>query len=444
MARRLITVFEYDSATFDEPLSTTDIKALNTAIEDLSRHSHGEVLAPLYNKMGQLVGVSARQFVGVIQVSRSLTIQVLPKMSASADKTTASTESIQNLLFMLAYCGKLHTPHTSASQLKTFRGDFYEVLIYLFASSLLQEIRGSLHHEYVAFEQNLPYLRGKLLFSQHILANSAAEDKFYVSSDEFTPDNKLNQVFKYVAETLLTLTQDRQNKQLLGELHLMFDEVSWRPCSFADANSIHLSRLNSRFGPALELAKLFLSSRSLQLQADTFTSMTFLINMNTLFEEFVAQLLKRYCPPDLQVFPQGPRRHLVTALGPPDEIPQPTKRFELRPDISLLRGQEVEQIIDTKYKILNEEERKLGISQADLYQMYAYANKYHTSQITLLYPKRSGQEVPETIYTLDESCKVRIATINLQRNLKGSLSTIAADLLESLNLTNYLKSATYN
>ena len=43
--------------------------------------------------------------------------------------------------------------------------------------------------------------------------------------------------------------------------------------------------------------------------------------------------------------------------------------------------------MDTKWKSLIDNERKnYGISQADMYQMYAYSKKYGTSEIWLLYP----------------------------------------------------------
>jgi 5-methylcytosine-specific restriction enzyme subunit McrC len=46
--------------------------------------------------------------------------------------------------------------------------------------------------------------------------------------------------------------------------------------------------------------------------------------------------------------------------------------------------------MDTKWKSLVEKPRiNYGISQADMYQMYAYAKKYEISEIWLLYPVNS-------------------------------------------------------
>ena len=44
-------------------------------------------------------------------------------------------------------------------------------------------------------------------------------------------------------------------------------------------------------------------------------------------------------------------------------------------------------ILDTKWKsLINNEKNNYGISQQDMYQMYAYSKKYDTSEIWLLYP----------------------------------------------------------
>lgn len=61
--------------------------------------------------------------------------------------------------------------------------------------------------------------------------------------------------------------------------------------------------------------------------------------------------------------------------------------FALRPDIVATRPDGHKIIMDKKWKRLNSNpEANYGISQADMYQMFAYAKKYNTSDIWLLYP----------------------------------------------------------
>ena len=66
------------------------------------------------------------------------------------------------------------------------------------------------------------------------------------------------------------------------------------------------------------------------------------------------------------------------------------RKFRLRPDLVVRRdsaGTHPVVIMDTKWKRLNcSSSSNYGISQNDMYQMYAYSKKYNTSDIWLIYP----------------------------------------------------------
>ena len=65
---------------------------------------------------------------------------------------------------------------------------------------------------------------------------------------------------------------------------------------------------------------------------------------------------------------------------------EPRRQFSLRPDIVIRKNDRVV-VLDTKWKSLCDNEAKnYGISQSDMYQMYAYSKKYQTSEIWLIYP----------------------------------------------------------
>ena len=65
------------------------------------------------------------------------------------------------------------------------------------------------------------------------------------------------------------------------------------------------------------------------------------------------------------------------------------EKFSLRPDIVITRDVGSRIILDTKWKELNDNPSKnYGISQADMYQMFAYAERFETPDIWLLYPAK--------------------------------------------------------
>ena len=432
-----ISLFEYSNHTFDEPLTQRQSIALNRRCHDINTHAGRDVLTVRHNTVNQIVGLRSYQYVGVLQIDNSLTIQILPKMYESDGEQDATTQSIQNLLYMLNYCGKLVNPHDSSAHLRRFQGDFYEVLIHLYASSLLHEMRNSLHHEYVTMDQNLPYLRGKLLFNQHLLRNSVSQNRFFITTDEFLEDNPLNRVFAYASKQLLSATRNVKNRQLLLELDHILADVTPTKITYEYADSIKINRLNQRFAPSLELAKLFLSGSTLQLSSARFPTATFFIDMNSLFEDYIAKLVKQLAAPDQLVYTQGPREHLVVGSRSADSSDiVKNQMFQMKPDITIgsLETNAYSHIIDTKYKILEPTERKLGVSQSDMYQMYAYSRKYNVRDITLLYPELPDQPIDSTSHVLDDECTVHIRSVNLSRDLRSSVQEIRSELSEIFNI----------
>ena len=111
----------------------------------------------------------------------------------------------------------------------------------------------------------------------------------------------------------------------------------------------------------------------------------------------------------------------------------------MKPDVVGIRGSKVEWILDTKWKQLSIDDAKEGVSQADLYQMYAYASCYDCSDVVLLYPyhkELGGNAGVSGHYLLnpwladvngEKFKRVRIATIDL-----ADLRTVTRQLKEIL------------
>ena len=432
--KQLTSLYEYSTHRFEIPLTDELALLLSRKCEELKKHFKSTILEPVHDVKSRVVGVRSFQFVGVLQIAPSFSIQILPKMSNSTDDESAWQSSIQNLLYMMQYSGKLMTSQKSSSKLDSFKGDFYEILIYLFATTLLAEVRGNLYHEYESREQNLQFLRGKLMFSKHILQNGVTQDKFFVSTDNFEFNNKLNIVLAYVVRMLLKETTHTRSRQILTELSQLMGDVERTKVTTDDANRININRMNERFVPALNLAKLFLNNKSIKLSSSDFNTTTFLINMNELFEDYITAVCRKVVPQDYALKAQGPREYLVSAhyKNDPD---QSQALFMMKPDISLVStdGEKVQHIIDTKYKILEENNNRLGVSQVDMYQMYAYANKYKTKNITLLYPKRPDQDLIEATNVIDDNCTVTVKTIDLNRDLRKCDRLIRVEVAAILN-----------
>lgn len=415
MKKRKVQIQEYSSSTLQGLSEDTENTLFNTA-DRLSEFYRSQVMRCSKNRNGDVI-INTSSFVGVIDIDDKLTIEIIPKIYDSNDSA-----SLQNLFYMLSYSGQFNIPDKSLSSLEKYNGTFFEILIGMFADELLDKVQNSAHHEYIQDEDNTPYLRGKLMMSGHLKANGVLANKFYTRTDEFTANNLLNQTLKFVSSGLYSITNEPSNKKRLRMCLALFDEVDDVRVTKRQAESIHLTRLNKRFENLLMLAKLFLGNQTLVAKSGRHESWTILIDMNVLFEEFIAKALERGLhSSSYKVMSQGPRAKFVRNIDDDREV------FTTKPDISILQNKDVVKIADTKYKKLAEDDAKYGVSQSDLYQMFAYSRKYKTLDITLIYPKTNGV-LPHTLELPDET-RVHVRSINLERNLRKEIKSVENEVV---------------
>ena len=131
-----------------------------------------------------------------------------------------------------------------------------------------------------------------------------------------------------------------------------------------------------------------------------------LFPMETLFESYIAELLKReLVPKGYSVSAQDRQYHLFD---------EPDKKFLMKPDIVITRKTDGARfIMDTKWKVLSENKANYGISQADMYQMYAYQKKYSSKNVTLLYPKTEEVIKGNIEFSSSDGVIVRVAFVDL-------------------------------
>jgi 5-methylcytosine-specific restriction enzyme subunit McrC len=154
------------------------------------------------------------------------------------------------------------------------------------------------------------------------------------------------------------------------------------------------------------------------MNADNISTFSFVFDMNALFEEYVGEMIRRSCHDRFTyITMQRPCRNLVESkIVNGEDVGQV---FNMKPDIALGQNYKYPEIIvDTKYKMLENDSKKEGVSQADMYQMNAYSKKYNCSNIILLYPRNSAAENRLVDFHIDSRTIVKIRSIDLCRDLK--------------------------
>ena len=145
-----------------------------------------------------------------------------------------------------------------------------------------------------------------------------------------------------------------------------------------------------------------------------------LFPMETLFESYIAVHLKKAL---------NHSNYTLSAQDKTYHLFDSPKKFLMKPDI-VIKNNKSDKIfiMDTKWKILSDTKANYGISQADMYQMYAYQKKYASENITLLYPKTEKiEQIADIHFFSADGCEVKIRFIDLF-NLKDSLEKLINEL----------------
>ncbi|STA73548.1 5-methylcytosine-specific restriction enzyme subunit McrC [Campylobacter lari] len=258
------------------------------------------------------------------------------------------------------------------SSLQIAKMPLFEVFITMFLDEFDSVYKKGLMRSYVSSEENRTFLKGKLLFNEHIKSNLIHKERFFTSSDEFVLDIAPNRLIKSTLNFLKSKTSS--NKFKIIKAMQMLDEVEFST-NYEKDFSFKISRHFDYYENILSWCKIFLQNKTFTLYKGKNEAFALLFPMEKLFENYVAYMFK-LANPSKNIKTQSSGKYLISKN---DE-----KCFMLKPDLYI----ENKMILDTKWKIPddNEDEKKHSISQSDLYQMFAYANKYEIKEIYLIYP----------------------------------------------------------
>ena len=336
--------------------------------------------------------IQARNYVGVLQTKSGLTIEILPKI---ADKNDAE-RSKAVFIKMLRTLKNFPFKSSNLASLKTQNLPLLEIFISMFLSELEALVKKGIKSDYVALEENLNFLKGKLNINEQIKRNSIHKERFYVGYSEFLSDIKINRIIKTTLKFLYKKSNSSKNQQKIRELLFIFDDVSECEDYKNFFAKLVINRQVKHYEQTLLWCKIFLLGNSFTPHKGDDLALALLFDMNALFESYVGNFIKKSFPCTIL---QHSEKHLV----------EDPKGFKLRPDIFL----EGEFIADTKWKIVSSRD---DISQADLYQLYAYGKKYECGRLYLVYPKISGIDQKAMKFKYESNIWLNVLYFDLEKD----------------------------
>lgn len=355
----------------------------------------------------------AQNFVGVINLGEDQ-VEILPKIDGLEGD---DAQVRKNLASMLALALDIPLRDGDLSKMDDSSQSILEVLIRLFCRELWTEVHKGLLRRYEARSETLSVMRGRINIERQLRENAFHPERLACDFDEFTDNNRLNQLFKAALRKLSEVSRSSSNQRSVSELLFCFSDVDDVHRSKLRIQAASVDRTGARFGRLLAMAKLFLGEQAPDLISGAGDGFALLFDMNRLFEEYIGRLVRRLFAAERQrVQLQGPKSYLALK-------PDGGNAFELNPDIVGLRDGSAAWIVDTKWKRLDESAFRDGVSSTDMYQMNAYARRYDCAEVLLLYPHHSnlsGDAGLRAAYHLqgadaaDDKYRVRVGTIDLR------------------------------
>lgn len=356
--------------------------------------------------------ITARNYVGLITMADGTVIEILPKIAG--DITVADSKRI--FLEMLKTLKDVTFKDFNVSHLHTDRLGLLEIFIKMFLDEVAVLTKQGLKAAYTPIEENERFYRGKLLASQNIKYNLVSKERFFVRYDDFSINRPENRLIKATLGFLLKATSDSNNRQNAARFLTFFEGVEYSKSYDDDFSKSFIDRSMNHYNKALSWCRVFLRGNSFTAYSGSEVALALLFPMEKVFESFVASKFHKHIGSSVSLRTQDTRYSLFDS---------PTRAFALRPDIVLEFGGHTV-IMDTKWKLLSDNARNSGISQSDMYQMYAYSKKYDAERIVLLYPHSDAVSKTDIRYVSDDNVNVWVSFIDL-RNVDDSISKLLSE-----------------
>ena len=368
--------------------------------------------------------VSVNNYVGLIQMQNGYQIQVLPKIDFGHDMDSKNEQSKRVFLRMLRSMRDFPSKVFNEANLKMDRMTLYEIFINMYLQVVRTLVKHGIKSAYVAREDNLNFYKGKLVVNEHIRRNAAHRQRFYVHYDEYLVDRAENRLVKATLLKLQSITNSAENQKEIRQLLTSFEMVRPSVNHQKEFSKVVIDRNTKDYDILMRWSRVFLLNKSFTMFSGGTSARALLFPMEKVFESFVVRQLKKVLLDlDWEVSSQDTGYFLFDS----------PRQFALRPDIVITRDDGSKIILDTKWKSLVDKPRiNYGISQADMYQMYAYSKKYGTSEIWLLYPVNPEMRDHQDIsFDSNDGVNVRLFFVDVA-NIEESLFELKTFLIKEI------------
>lgn len=308
---------------------------------------------------GDRVEITSTSWVGVVHLD-GVRIVVRPKYAGDE----------LHVVRMLEYVGGLDRVRSfDAERTVDLSGtDLLELVASLFAAEAERILLEGPLHDYRTEEADLPVLRGTLRYREQATRRFGQLDRLECRFDEFDADVVENHLLLAGATVGARLLRSGPTRLRLRRLAATLEDVVSPSRLGADdfRRMLVYGRRNERYRRAHDLALLLLDHIGVDdlWRASPSSSHVFLLNMNTVFEDFVTRMMAEAFTGDGWSVDGQRRTKSVITDG------ETGKHYlTVVPDIVVSNGTSTLPI-DCKYKLYGDDKK---LSTGDVYQSFLYA-----------------------------------------------------------------------
>ena len=210
--RGALTLREHEQLDIGRQLTPQDAAELKEAAGKGLKHKNG--------------GLAASNLVGVVTTRRGLVLEILPKIDLGGEADPGDEKTKQDVpsdAEMLARAWQRRLPESGIRAMPRY--PMLDVFVRQFLVNVNALSRAGLARRYISVEENLPYLRGRLLFREQLRANLADGTRFFVAHDVLSVNRPANRLIRSALSRLAPGIRSEENRLLLRRLTAAFADV---------------------------------------------------------------------------------------------------------------------------------------------------------------------------------------------------------------------------
>ena len=352
----------------------------NFILENKGGDDADEVMS-VHVKGGRLY-IKTGRYMGTVQTKDGQVIEILPKIYKSGDRAEEHIALCRRVFLRMLSCFQQSQAKSFQEAALSTKENFpiLEAYISHYLSEVERLLMVGLKKNYFQVEENQKFLKGRLLINKQISKNCVDKTRFAVRYSKYIDDIPQNRIIVSTLYKLSKTSQSSVNVSRSYSLLSAFSDIP--PSSNVESDllfSLRSNRLFSNYENLLQWSSQFLLNKGFTTFSGNHVNQSLLFSAEKLFESFIAHLFKKYAK-DYAVSSQHSKYFLVDKYGDTEH-----GKFRLRPDI-VVESKDSKNfadydtiIIDTKWKNLDSSapDKNYLIDIKDMYQLYAYGQKYH-------------------------------------------------------------------